>query len=247
MTAESDRPVADDTSFGRTLADLAGLAEDLSKVLSDSKDFLNNLELQKARESVAAAKDESRGGRHVAAWAHLVEAAVGLGKLRGWADARAHFTAEQGVAERMRENGRKGGRAKGNKGDVMRAKVAKALIKAAPKGGWPTEVKFDLAYHRIAPTVPGFNHTEHQLRRIKERADIKERLRTKDVIRDEVVAALIKTAPTGGWPSMEGFVRGLDAAAEKVPDFRNTAHQRRKVMAHPDVAELLPPDVREST
>jgi hypothetical protein len=59
--------------------------------------------------------------------------------------------------------------------------------------------------------------------------------------RGEVIKALIAAAPGGKWPSKAAFELKYHGIVEQVQGFKDTEHQRRKIMSHPDMQAVLPP------
>lgn len=226
--------------LGRNLKRFTAMAEKLSAAQSCVEDFLSGIQLERAVESIEAARAMLRDGREAVAWPHVVLVAEILGKLQGWTEAREYFTAEKGVAEQMRKNGRKGGCAKGRNAAALRNKVIDALMAVAPDEGWPSIAKFDIAYHRVVQTVPGFISSDSQRRKVMVAKEIKKLIRTKESIRDDVVAALIKMAPDGGWATQNGVERDFDAASRSVADFKRSPKQYEMIMRRAAIKKLLP-------
>lgn len=120
-----------------------------------------------------AASHADRIGQREVAWFYLVEAALEMGRHRGIRDANFRNSPEQGVASLLRKNGMAGGNAKGRNAENKRNEAAKALIDVAPNGKWPSKAAFDLKYHAIVKSVPGFSNTDHQRRLLMQRSDIR--------------------------------------------------------------------------
>ena len=108
-----------------------------------------------------------------AAWFYLVEAASEIGFHRGIREANFSNSPEQGVVALLKERGRSGGEAKGRNSELKREALARALINAAPKGKWASKEKFEDAFHKLSKTIPGFYASNHQLRKLMQRDDIK--------------------------------------------------------------------------
>jgi len=135
--------------------------------------YFQKLRCQEAIEHLAEAQVESETDNTDAAWVSLVKAAEVIGYMHGLHDASKLKTPEHGIKKLLRSNGGKGGEAKGRNGDEKRNEVIKALLAAAPSGGWPTKENFELQYHGIVKKVPGFRDTEYQRRKIMSSPDMK--------------------------------------------------------------------------
>lgn len=139
----------------------------------DVASFLAGNRYEQAVELLNTAYGKNQARETEAAWFALVKAAQVIGYLHGLNEISELNTPEQGVIELLRERGRTGGNKKGQNGELKRDQAAKALIAAAPNGKWPSRTAFEMKYHSIVRTVPGFSDTEHQRRKIMSRPDIK--------------------------------------------------------------------------
>ena len=139
----------------------------------DVASFLAGNRYEEAVELLDTAYVKNQAGEAEAAWFALVKAAQVIGYLSGLNEISELNTPEQGVIELLRERGRTGGNKKGQNWELKRDQAARALIAAAPNGKWPSRTAFEMKYHSIVQTVPGFSDTEHQRRKIMSRADIK--------------------------------------------------------------------------
>lgn len=241
MAIESSAYVVPKQSFEQRLKHLERMAKELPRELSGVEDLLRNISLTRVAASLDAARIASKSGRGNEAWGYLIDAAEALGKLHAWVDARKYFTTKQCVKELLRKNGRKGGLGKGINSSALRDVVVTALVKIAPKGGWASIEEFDQAYYYVALAVPKFKTTEYQRARILERTEIKKLVRSKEAMRDDVVAALVELAPESGWLTKDDASRDFEAAAKKVADFKPSRKQRQMVMRRPEILELFSP------
>jgi hypothetical protein len=135
--------------------------------------FLADVHRNGAHELIRTALKTYSEGKVELAWSYVVKAAEKIGHQSGLNDAAENETAANGVVQLLRENGRKGGKAKGANAERKRDAAATALIAAAPNGKWPSKMAFELKYHAIVKMIPGFRDTEHNRRKIVHRPDIK--------------------------------------------------------------------------
>lgn len=229
--------------FDRSLGRLRQALEELPSPLTSAKDIPQRLQPRRVTALLDAAQGFVRQGDPDSGWVRLVDAAEMLGKIEGWEAVYRYPPTKQVVQEAMSKNGRKGGRTKGANSHAVREKVVRALVKEAPNDGWPTVVKFEMAYHLVVQDIPDFRATEYSYRAIRRNPEIKKRLRSSiEAIRDVVVDRMLEMEPRGGWASYEEFLECLDVVAQSMPKFKCTRKQVEMIKKHPKIKEKVPRD-----